>query len=428
MSDTAIMGYCVEILAALGDGQNTTILTHHPHVFDPSPVNTVHVTFGPNYHSTYTFPAGKQMYLVARPNGNTFTIMATAFNANTTPYLKIIDLPGNIPYEIVKDGFVSASGMAQSDGTLTLFLGDVNISGTNQGGTLYLYPQSAKYRGAFSTVVFDNLNQQIVRVPSQENIAYVAHAYVQIPTIGNVTVTDMHLDSISLPYLNGNYLAGERIRIPIIPGHQKINMKVNGIAISTAISDAFGSSVLKAIEPGTSTITKYDGDGTISSVSATTGTVAYVISTTDGTVTISITATISGSSQIENSAHFTAPPPIPPAPPPVDPLKAYVSTYKNGKFVSQQQIYFNANPAVTNSGTISGSSSTVIARYTYPQTVINGVLTTSALAGDMLEFYVYANVQADGPTPPIPNGHVLTSYSGKGHATATIHSGSILSS
>lgn len=442
VSETTNVGYCNYGLLC-GDASCTwgwseynypnTSPPHIPipgiiHVFDSNPVNIVHITFGPNYHSTYTFPAGKQMYLVAKPNGNTFTIKATAFNAQTMPYLKITDLPENTPYEIVKDGFVSANGIAQSDGTVTLFLGDVNISGTNQGGTLYLYPQSAKYRGIFSTVVFDNLNQQTVYVPSQENVAYVTHAYVQIPITGNVTVTDMRLDNTPLPYLNGNYSTGERIRVPVIPGHQMINMIVNGIAISTAISDVLGGSGLKVIEPSTSTITKYDGDGTIPSISATTGAVAYVISTSDGTITTSITATISGSIQIENSAYFMAPPPVPPAPPPVDPLKAYVNTYKNGKFVSQQQIYFNANPVVANSGTMSGSSSTVVAKYTYPQTVINGVLTTSALTGDMIEFYVYANVHADGPIPPIPGGHTLTGHSGKGHATAIIHSGSILSS
>lgn len=442
ISETVNVGYCNYGLLC-GDSSCTwgwseynypnTSPPHIPipgtvHVFDQSPANTLHLTFGPNYQSTYTFPAGKQMYLVAKPNGNAFTIKATAFDLKTTPYLKITGLPENVPYEIIKDGFASASGMAQPDGTVTLLLEDINISGTNQGGIMYLYPASTKYRGAFSMVVFDNLNQMTLHVPSQENTAYVAHAYVQIPIIGNVTIGDMHLDGMPLSYLNGDYSSGERIRVPVIPGYQKINMKINGIAASITISEVLGGTGLKAITPSTSTITRYDGDGIVSSISATTGTVAYLISTADGTITTSITATISGSSRIENSAYFTAPPPIPPAPPPTDPLRAYVDTYRNGKFVSQKQIYFNANPIMTNTGIVSGSSSTVIATYTYPQTVINGVLTTSAFAGDMIEFYVYANTQADGPIPPIPSGHTLTSHAGKGHATATIHGGSILSS
>jgi hypothetical protein len=64
----------------------------------------------------------------------------------------------------------------------------------------------------------------------------------------------------------------------------------------------------------------------------------------------------------------------------------------------------------------------------YPQTVVNGVITTNVLPGDFVELYLYANIQADGSTPPIPSGHVFYHHSGEGHATTTIHSGSILSS
>jgi hypothetical protein len=148
--------------------------------------------------------------------------------------------------------------------------------------------------------------------------------------------------------------------------------------------------------------------------------------TTTGTITTSITATISGNSEIENYAYFGAPPPAPPPPPPRDPLKAFVDIYRNGIFASQQQIYFNPNPTVQNSAGVSGSSSYLVDKYIYPQTVINGIITTNVLPGDMIEFYLYANISADGSAPPVPSGYIFYHYSGEGHATATIHSGSIL--
>lgn len=145
-------------------------------------------------------------------------------------------------------------------------------------------------------------------------------------------------------------------------------------------------------------------------------------------MTTSLTATISGDSEIKNYAHFGSPPPSPPIPPPRDPLRAYVDVYKNGALVKQQQIYFNANPSVQNAGQTMGTSSSVTAKYAYPQTVVNGVITTSVLPGDMIEFYLYASITAEGSVPPIPAGHVFYHYSGEGYAAATIHSGSILTS
>jgi hypothetical protein len=214
----------------------------------------------------------------------------------------------------------------------------------------------------------------------------------------------------------------------VIPGYYNINMDINGVPTTTVISNVLGGTGLKVISPSTSTITDYDDNSVISSISSTTGSTAYVISTTSGTITASVTATISGDSEIKNQAYFGSPPPPPPPPQPRDPLKAYVDIYKNGAFVSQQQIYFNPVPSVQNSGGASGSSSYVIDKYTYPQTVISGVITTNVFPGDMVEFYLYANIEAEGSAPPVPPGSILYHYAGEGHATTSIHSGTILTS
>ena len=68
-----------------------------------------------------------------------------------------------------------------------------------------------------------------------------AHAYVSIPVVGNVEVTDVYLDGkLSLPYLHGNYTTGNKIRVPVIPGYHDINMKLNGIPTTTVIANVLG--------------------------------------------------------------------------------------------------------------------------------------------------------------------------------------------
>jgi hypothetical protein len=399
-------------------------------VWDRDPLSWLDsiATFSSEFQTVYTFPSGQQLYLVAKPNGGTITIKGLTFNPST-PYLKITNLPSDIPYEIVKDGKLAVSGMASQTGTIDLLINDINIGGTAPRGTLYLYPNAMKYRGTFSTVVFDNINGQTIHTSTPEDKVYIVHAYVQIPVVGNVTVTDTHLGNmLQLSYLDGNYTTGNHIRVPVIPGYYDIHMKINGVPTKTVIADVLGATGLKVIPPSISTITRSDDNDLVSSIAATSGSVSYVIATMSGSITTSITATISGDSEIKNYAYFGAAPPAPPAPHPKDPLKAWVDVYKNGVLVMQQQIYFNSMPNPQNSGGVSGTSSYVIDKYTYPQTVIGGVVTTNVLPGDFVEFYLYANIEADGSAPPIPPDHVLYHYSGEGRATATIHSGSILSS
>ncbi|MFY9299864.1 MAG: hypothetical protein WAO91_01570 [Candidatus Nitrosotenuis sp.] len=400
---------------------------HTLYVLDKETIMNNKISLTGIFQTPYNFEAAKQYYIIAKPNGGTITIKGSVIDPSTTPYLKITNLPPNIPFEILKDGFVASKGMSQYDGIVTLLINDVSIGGTSPNGIMHLYPDSLKYRGHFSTIVFDNVNNQVIHIPTQDDKVYVAHAYVQIPVVGNVTVTDTYLDNqLALSYLNGNYTTGDHIKVPVIPGYYDINMRINGVPTTTVISNVLGGTGLKVIPPSTSTITDYDDNNMISTISATSGTTAYVISTTAGTITTSITATISGNSEIENYAYFGAPPPAPPPPPPRDPLKAFVDIYRNGVFASQQQIYFNPNPTIQNSAGVSGSSSYLVDKYTYPQTVINGVITTNVVPGDMIEFYLYANISADGSAPPVPSGYIFYHYSGEGHATATIHSGSIL--
>lgn len=383
---------------------------------------------GGSFQITYTF-TNAQHYLIIKPNGATVEIRGTVFEPNVTPVLEIENLPPNTPFQIEKNGKTGASGMTSHDGSITVTASQFQLRDTSVGGVLRLYPDSPSYLGPFSTVVFDNVNGQTLHIDSQDDKIYVAHAYVNIPVVGDVEITDVYLDSLlALPYLQGNYTTGDSVKVPIIPGYHDINMKINGVPTTTVIANVLGGVGLKVIESNTSTITSYAENNAIPSIGATAGATSYVVATSEGAMTTSLTATISGDSEIENRAYFGSPPPPPPPPPPRDPLEAYVEVYKNGALVKQQQIYLNANPTVLNTGQTADSSSSVTTKYTYPQTVVNGVVTTSVLPGDFVEFYLYASIEAEGALPPVPPGHVLYHYSGEGHATTTIHSGSILTS
>ncbi len=397
-------------------------------VYDKDVMMNSKLELGGSFQTSYSF-TNKQHYIVVNPNGATVTIRGTVFDPDTAPMLEIEDLPHNTPFQIAKNGKSGVSGMTSNDGSIAISASQFQVNDVSAEGTLFLYPGSPSYRGPFSTVVFDNVNGQILHIHTPDDKIYVVHAYVNIPIVGDVEITDVYLDStLSLFYLQGNYTTGNNLKVPVIPGYHDINMKINGVPTTTVIASVLGNVGLKVIEQNSSTITEYTENNMVSSIKATAGATSYVIATAEGALTTSLTATISGDSEIENHAHFGSPPPMPPAPPPKDPLRAYVDVYKNGILVKQQQIYFNANPAVQNTGQITGSSSSVTARYAYEQTVVNGVMTTRVSPGDIVEFYLYASIDAEGYAPPISPGHVFYHYSGEGRATATIHSGSILTS
>ncbi|MEM4249665.1 MAG: hypothetical protein QW395_05175 [Candidatus Nitrosotenuis sp.] len=398
-------------------------------VYDKEIIMQNKIELGGNFQTTFKFEQSKQYYLVAKPNGGTISIRGFIIDPQSTPMLQIDNLQPNTPFQIEKNGKVAVSGMSNYDGKITVYASEFTVNDVSTGGMLRLYPSALSYRGPFSTIVFDNINRQTIHIQTPEEKIYIVHAYVSIPVVGEIKVTDVYLDNhLSLGYLGGNYTTGDKIRIPVIPGYHDINMKINGVPTTTVIANVLGGTGLKVMESTSSTITSYEENAVVSSVSSTAGSTSYVISTKEGTMVASLTATVSAESEIENYAHFGYPPPPPPPPVPRDPLKAYVDVYKNGVLVKQQEIYLNTNPLVQNTAQTVGSSSRVTVKYVYPQTVINGAITVDALPGDMVEFYVHANIQADGPIPPIPSGAVFYHYSGQGHATVTIHGGSILSS
>lgn len=412
--------------------------TAQPYSYSPAPVTVwdrdpiqwidYDIEFSSEFQMAHTF-SDDASYLVAKPNGNTITIRGVQFDPEANSYLKITNLPENIPYEILKDDMLAVSGMATEEGILDLLIGELNISGDAPSGIILLYPDAMRARGPFSTIVMDNVNSEMLYVSTIEDKVYVAHAYLQIPIIGDAEVTETSLDgSLTLPYLDGNYTTGNHILVPIIPGYYDVGMRINGLPTIIRISDVLGGTGVKVVAPTSSTITRYSDGGIVPSVSATAGSVSYVVATSSGILTTSLTATISADSEVENHVLFELAPPIPPAPRPKDPLKAWIDVYKNGESYDQKQIYLNSLPESQNSGGVSGLTSFIIDRYAYPQTVISGTVETSVNPGDFVEVYLHAEIAADGSAPPVPSGYVPSRYWGQGHATVTIHGGSMISS
>lgn len=404
--------------------------------YDKSPTIDL-LTFTTNFvGNTQQISARKQYYLIAEPNGDTITVSGVTYNPNT-PYLKITNLPSNIPYEIVKDSYVSVSGMALASGPLTLLLNDVDIKGTQGAaptGILYLYPNSLAYRGSFSTIVFDNINSQTIHIPTADDKIYVVHTYVQIPVTGSITITNTNLSGgtlgtslgeLSLSYLNGNYNSGDLIKVPVIPGYLNINMNINEVLTTTVISNVLGGTGIKIASPVTQTINDSDTDSIIPFIESTTGTIAYTISTATGNINANVLATISGSASLTNTVTLTVSPPPPPPPVRKDPLTGWIDIYKNGVLVQSVQLFFNDQPTFSSSNTVSGSSQIQTTSYSYTQTTISGTTVTSVTPGDMIEYYIYAKVHADGIPLAPPSGYIVSTVTSQGTATATIHSGSV---
>lgn len=379
------------------------------------------------FQTQYLFDSSPY-YIVAKPNGGTIKIRGVPI-LQSLPLLEIENLPKNIPFEIQKNAVNVVSGLTSSDGRIVVLPSEFSTNDVASNLKLKIYPDSISYRGPFSTILFDNVNRKTLHIPTTDSKIYVASAYASIPVLGKIELTDVFLDNLlPLEYLNGNYTSADHIMVPIVAGFDEIEMKINGIPTTILVSNLLGGGGLKVVGPTSSTISKLTENGIIPFVSATAGGQSYVIATSRGLLTTSLTATISAESQIQNSAQLEAVPPPPQPPQPKDPLKAYVEVYKNGVLEYQKQIYFNSNPVVQNTGSVEGTASVVTSRYLYPQTVINDIITTPVSPGDMIEFYLYANIYADGETPAVPSGYKVKRYLGVGTATVRIHSGSILTS
>ena len=374
------------------------------------------------YHYTNSFeqkislPADS--YIVITLDGGTATIKGESLSEN--PHLLNLQrVPENIPYQIVKDGHTLVSGMSNEMGQI--IIDEINDAPSTVGGVLHMYPDSLAYRGDFSTVIFDELNSEIIHIPTNDFV-YTTHAYAAIPVTGGITVTNLSLDeTLPIPYLDKVYLDGDTIHVPVLPLYDTIHLEINGIDTSLQYSNILGGTGITIADTTISVITKNDPSSPIHLAEAKAGTVAYAIASSEGTLKAIISETISGRITITNTYHLEETPPPPPPLTRIDPLTGEVDIYING--ILEQQITLGVNPypdfAEDSTG---GLVVTQSVSYTYPDYTLSGATSIPVQAGDFVEFYVYAKIYGQIDPYQTPSGHVLLSSSGVSSATAQIRS------
>ena len=302
-----------------------------------------------------------------------------------------------------------------------IIIDEINDAPSTVGGVLHMYPDSLAYRGDFSTVIFDELNSEIIHIPTNDWV-YTTHAYAAIPVTGSITVTNLSLDeTLPIPYLDKVYLDGDTIHVPVLPLHDTIHLEINGIDTSLQYSNILGGTGITIADTTISVITKNDPSSPIHLAEAKAGTVAYAIASSDGTLKAIISETISGRITITNTYHLEETPPPPPPLTRIDPLTGEVDIYING--ILEQQITLGVNPypdfAEDSTG---GLVVTQSVSYTYPDYTLSGATSIPVQAGDFVEFYVYAKIYGQIDSYQTPSGHVLLSSSGISSATAQIRS------
>ena len=371
--------------------------------------------FTNNFEQSATIPTNS--YLVIKLTGGSALIKAES-GTNNQKFINIDGLNSNIPYQITKNNIAISTGMTSATGQINF-----NLTGnvpSLTGGTLELYPDSLAYRGSFSTVVFDNLNGETIHIPTVEDKTYVVHAYANIPVTGAINVTNTNLDgTLNIPYLDGTYVNGDAIQVPVIPGYQTINLTINGVAASQNYSDILGGTGIKIADPTSGTITNQDLTNSIHSITTSAGTPTFVVATADGTVNAVMSMTISGTATLSNSYTLSQIPTPPPSPVRKDPLEGFVEVYNNGVLVHTQTLGINPNPGFVPTNTLSGNIASQSVTYTYGDYSLSGSTSVNVSTGDFVEFYMYGKITGDIETYSPPSGMQIDSE--RGSATATVN-------
>ena len=206
---------------------------------------------------TTTIPAGEQRYLVIT---NSEISSSVNFKGTTTShdrFLNVVGLPPEIPYEITNfGGSVIATGVTsktgvidiRSDRELTIMTEPATTppetTPATNAGFLYLYPDSIGYVGDFSRVVLDPRNNEYLHIEEfTDHEIFVPHAYIKIPVISDIEIDGMAYladdgtSTFKVPYLDGEYVSGEAMYMPVLPEYDAANMESDGEAVALQYED-----------------------------------------------------------------------------------------------------------------------------------------------------------------------------------------------
>ena len=407
-------------------------------IYDSSPGDVYFdITSGTYSH---TFPSSNNdLYMIVNPSG---AITVKGEDPTLSPILEITGLEPNIAYELKIDRKLFLGGVTSSDGSIILTGNDVELNGSLTDAYLYLYTDSLSHRGNFDSVAFDALNNGSIPINGTRNEIYQIHAYGYIPVTGNVNISNLRLDETTyIPYLDGDYVDGDVIHVPIIPNFSTINMEINGIATSLKYANILGISGIMVASPATSTIDVYDPDSQILSATAIAGTTAYNIATADGIMNARISQTISGTVEITNIYRLAYQPPLPPALTESNPLTGNIDVFVNGNL--RKSITFGINPNYdftytneretivhTSGGEVLGYSYKITRgiTYSYLDHMLTGNVVIPVSAGDFVEFYMYAKINGTIDRYNPPPEFAMTKSRGTSSATANIVFADIISS
>ncbi|MDC8451590.1 MAG: hypothetical protein KGH99_00940 [Thaumarchaeota archaeon] len=444
------------------------LATYNPKftLYDKSPFDpATSKTYTSDFTSQVNFAPTPYWFIVKPTSGGTI-IKASAYDPTTQLFLQVTGLPANVPYQILENGIIGLQGITGSDGSLKLSAAQMVTGGQSLSGELDIYPNSPTYVGNIGTAVYDSVNNKVFNIASGTPQIYTPFAYVMIPMSSTENIQNVSVDGIAptqLSYLSKIYTPGSSMMVPIIPGLKTITFSMNGTGAKIPLTSIPPSLGISVISPGTGTASQYKTDGTGASVRANTGGEGVVIAQLDGTIYALVSATISADvSFTANSAYnyVSNPPtmiymvydymrglyvqstcptfngcqpgPISATGATSGPLSLYVDTYVNGQMVNSQIVYSNSNPMISQSSSISSysfSQSSAVTMH-YPTNTVTQLVQVSAHAGDLIEFYLRASVEADGNAISVPTssyGVFTTSNQlSVGTATVNLSSGSIL--
>ncbi|MDE1839252.1 MAG: hypothetical protein KGH87_04960 [Thaumarchaeota archaeon] len=443
-------------------------------LYDKSPFNpsTKTPTYAADFQSQVTFNPSYQYWLIVTPTSGGTTIGATNYDPNSQMFFKVTNLPANKPFQILQNGIVGVHGVTDPSGTISLSASQIAAGGQSSiSGELDLYANSPSYIGTIGTAVYDTVNNQMFNIPASSQQIYTPFAYVLIPMPSASNISNVLVNSdtaTQLPYLSKSYAPGSSMMVPIIPGLKTISFTINGSPITISLSTVMASTGISIVTPGTSSNSGYKTDGSAAQVSVDTGGDAAAIAPKDGTMYALVNAQISADTSFSSSAVYnyqqTAVQYIyedynpstgwytrancpqgqflasgcadnisyAPSGAHAGPLTVYVDTFVNGIMVGSQIVYNNQNPIIQQSSSVSNwsmSGSSAMAMH-YPQSSASGLVQVSVHAGDLVEFYLRAHLDAYGDSIPVQTGSygvfTTTSQVSAGSATVNLSSGSIL--
>lgn len=369
-------------------------------------------------------PYAQHLYIKINPNNSQITLKAVGIES-------IMGIDADTPYRILNNSKTIHAGLSSSNGTID------HYETFPESFTLSLYPESMLYRGSFSTIVFDPHSEESFRLSTPDERIYTVHTWVQIPVVGSVIVSDVKVltkqgSEIQLEYLDGTYTASSddsgRIWIPVLPGYYSIHMKINNVDAALRYSDVLGASNVKIISPSTNTVSK-ESTSPITTIRASSGSVAYAISTSDGNMAAIVQGTVSGTAYFDHKyTEFNIVTPCS-----YDPLSGWIQIYKNGDLFRSGYKFVNYEPHISiNNYVDSGGFRHVKTTFTYNKQHIQETISIPVQTGDFVEFFIHSNIFAENALPSFSNtqqcgiNRIILHHSTQASATANIHDGSII--